>query len=789
MKTYLLAVLLICLQARGFAKPIKILHGRVQDAETGIDLPLANIQIKGTFRGTISNDAGRYRLEIPHLPAVLLVRYIGYQSQPVTISDSSPDSLDILLRPTVIPFREIVVTGEDPAVAILRKVIESKAAWRNRLRTFQAETYSRFNLENDSGIVSIAESVSELFWDLAKGMREVIKFQRETSNLTQSQNFASTHYVPNFYDDDIEMSGFKIVGPTHPKALDFYNVKLIGKRSLDDKIVFDIAIQPKNKLRPTFTGTISVLDEVFALLEIDLKPGPAVFFPPPLDSWDFYYKQQFSNFGQDFWLPVDVRIGGQVKIKITGVEFPLIKHNQISRLTNYQINIDLPDSLYASKKIIIRDSLSIRMDSLSALNHSRIPLTEGEQTAYESLDSTMTLARAFKPTGFLARMAVLSIRSEDEEVASTRDKKAKKSTPDLTPQLWFNRVDALHLGLKVQHPVRKKFSVRMEAGYNTGLKRASYGAGAVYRFTRQGQVSADYSAGTTPRNSSGLYPREVNGVVNLLGSTDYFDYFRNERFRFEGTLGFGKFPGAVQLALNTEKQSNVKKCTDFNLLGRDVIQPENPAIPAGTLNSIELKISFGENSAPWGMTGQKRLELFVEHSGAKLWRSDFEFTRYQLRLDYRLPIFLRRRLLPNVLDFRLVAGTATGDLPPQRIGVLDGALGAFTPFGAFKTIRNRPLEGDRYWALFWEHHFRTVPFELLGLRSLTRRGWGLLLHGASGQVWNNGLTGNSTPNPPAKTIHEIGLSVSGLFNFVRLDVTRGLTKETWFGGVSLAKMF
>jgi len=188
-KTYLLAVCLIGLQGSGFAKPTKILHGRVQDSETGIDLPLANIQIEGTFRGTISNDAGRYRLEIPQLPATLRVRYIGYQSQPVLIAESSPDSLDILLKPTVIPFREIIVTGEDPAVAILRKVIESKAAWRDRLRTFKAETYSRFNLENDSGIVSIAESVSELYWDRAKGMREVIKFQQETSNLTKTKKW------------------------------------------------------------------------------------------------------------------------------------------------------------------------------------------------------------------------------------------------------------------------------------------------------------------------------------------------------------------------------------------------------------------------------------------------------------------------------------------------------------------------------------------------------------------------------------------------------------------------
>jgi len=346
------------------------------------------------------------------------------------------------------------------------------------------------------------------------------------------------------------------------------------------------------------------------------------------------------------------------------------------------------------------------------------------------------------------------------------------------------------LGINLKQPVTGKFSLLLEGGYQTGLKKWSYGAGAVYRCAKNdGQFLLKYAAGTTPRATSGLYPREVNGVVNVFGFTDYFDYFWNEKFRAEGTIGFGKIPGTARLAVNAEKHANVAKSTDFDFLQRKVIQPNNPLIPTGTLNSLELKIVFGQNAAPWGVTGQKRLELFVEHSGGKLWRSDFEFTRYQLKLDYRLSTFFRRRLLPNVLDLRLVAGTATGDLPPQRLAVLDAALGAFTPFGAFKTIRNRPIEGDRYWALFWEHHFRTVPFELLGLRSLTRRGWGVLLHGASGRAWNKGFTGNFLPNPPDKTVHEIGLSVSGLFNFIRLDVTRGFTQDTWCGGVSLAKMF
>jgi hypothetical protein len=53
-------------------------------------------------------------------------------------------------------------------------------------------------------------------------------------------------------------------------------------------------------------------------------------------------------------------------------------------------------------------------------------------------------------------------------------------------------------------------------------------------------------------------------------------------------------------------------------------------------------------------------------------------------------------------------------------------MGPFSPFGAFRSVHGHPYEGPRYAALFWEHNFRTAPFEYLGAWGLVRRGMGLL---------------------------------------------------------------
>ena len=334
-KTLTVFFTFLFLASTGLAQ--KTIRGTVTDAETGETLPSTNILIEDTYRGTITNANGAFTLTIPDslLPANVIVRYIGYQTQNREITANSSTRQDFALEPSVTELDEIVVTDEDPAVRIMREVIRRKQ-----------------------------ESVSEVFWDKEDGHREVLKSKRQTANIQEDQNFAGVSYLPNFYDDNIEIAEFEMVGVTHPNALKFYNFKLLGQTSLDDQTVYEIQVTPDRKLQPLFEGTIFILDEVYALLEVDLTPNDVVNFPPPVKSFNLDYEQQFNNYGQDYWLPVDVRIGGDIKISMVGLDFPLIKFSQISRVTNYQVNVPLPDSLYQKDDVFTIDSMAVASDSL-----------------------------------------------------------------------------------------------------------------------------------------------------------------------------------------------------------------------------------------------------------------------------------------------------------------------------------------------------------------------------------------------------------------------------------------
>ena len=76
------------------AQLIKV-SGTVKN-ESGLPLSGVSIQIKGTNKGAITDDAGGFVLEVPE-NAVLLVSYVGYQNQEVAVSGQT--TLAITLQP------------------------------------------------------------------------------------------------------------------------------------------------------------------------------------------------------------------------------------------------------------------------------------------------------------------------------------------------------------------------------------------------------------------------------------------------------------------------------------------------------------------------------------------------------------------------------------------------------------------------------------------------------------------------------------------------------------------
>ena len=774
-----------------------LVRGTVTDAATGQPLSAATVQLAGTYRGTIANDEGEYSLKVQQLPATLKVSYIGYVSQERVLT-APAEQVDFVLTPVPFLLDPIVVTAETSAEGIMRQVIRRKQEWRPSLASYQAKAYARRVLENEEGIVVIGELASELYWERERGLREVVKSRRLTQNLDSHEAYTSAlEGFTNFYDDDIPFIGHTLIGPTHPDALKHYRFHLTGQRYLDDKVVFDISVEPKNKLQAAFVGRVAVLDEDFALLEVELAPSRATTssaVPLPLiEHMDFAYQQQFRGFAGGVWLPVDYRASMAVKISTVGLHFPAIKYNVITRLSDYQVNVDMPDTLYASEQVLRVDSLAVAQDSSFARLADKVPLSAREQAAYATIDSTVKLEQAFRPTGFLARFLVEEQAEETggetkerREKAEERAKSSRLGQLGLKPALRYDRVGGAHLGLEGSRGLGGGLEAGGGTGYNIGLECWSYRGRVGWQRTA-GKVGLEYGKGPVPRIPSDSYFPLLNSGQFLLGLDDYFDYYWNERLR--ARLHFF-LPGQVglEVGFNHEEHSSLQETTAFSLLNRDWKPRPNPAIEDGRLRSVEATFEWGGPYQPFGVTANRRVEVGVEHSSTGL-GSDFSFTRLRLALDGHFKTFLKRRITPNALDVRLVAGYSIGDVPVQRFGSLEASMGFFSPFGAFRTVRGHPYEGEHYAALYWEHNFKTTPFELLGLWDWAMRGTGLVVHGASGRTWIDSERRAKLgydPRYEESFRHEVGISLM-LYHLLRFDFTRRLDRPGWSAGLSLVR--
>lgn len=788
-----------------------VISGTVVDAATGGELPGATIQIIGTYRGTIANARGRFQLRADRYPVRLLVRFIGYESRTIDVAEPT-DGLSVELVPVAFEMPEVVITGEDPAVRIMRRVIEEKQRWQASLETYSVDAYNRFRMANDTGIVSIWESRTRAFWHREHGVREVSLWQEQTENMDIDDLLPAAMFVVNLYDDDIFLAGHTLRGVTHPDALDAYRFRLTGVRAIDDQQVFDISVEPKRRTGSGFRGTIAVLDSVYAMIHAELEPAESFLFPPPIERMDIAYEQQFSSFGGDVWLPVDLAAEFELEVSFGFLlNFPVFRIGQMSRLSDFQINIALPDSLFESDDVMIEDSTFIASVRAAPAEDLRVPLTPREELAYATIDSTMTMEKAFKPGGLLGRFVNMSDGDDggqdgsgDGEAGRSAATLGVPSMPnrlDLTirPDIRFDRVEALRAGGRLT--VEDRSSVRLWGGaaYLTGPEQTDLLAGASAGEGRR--IFAEYYGGVRARYRSAVKKHLFNSASVLIGRVDYYDWYESEGWRFGVTLD--RLPvrsTSSTLSYRTEHHRSMDQTIRRTVAGLETPAILNAPVSEGSFRSVSYELRWdGDDGIPLGIGPLETAEIEVERGFGGSALADEGFWRVSGSVIDRIPTFYRRRLIPNALDVRINAGWSEGSLPPQRLGIVDGS-GTVTEFGNLRTRPDRPYQAGKWLQVSWEHSFRTIPFEMIGWRYPIENFWNVLITG--GHAWADdrppvivsGTAGSEMDivipvGTPAGGHHEIGLSVSGILTAVRLDASWRLDEPGLFLGIGLARIF
>ena len=87
----------------------RTLTGTVTSSEDGLGIIGANILLKGTSTGTITDFDGKYELKVPGPDAVLIFSYTGMRTEEITVGSQSV--IDLAMAPDVEILDEVVVIG------------------------------------------------------------------------------------------------------------------------------------------------------------------------------------------------------------------------------------------------------------------------------------------------------------------------------------------------------------------------------------------------------------------------------------------------------------------------------------------------------------------------------------------------------------------------------------------------------------------------------------------------------------------------------------------------------
>jgi Family of unknown function (DUF5686)/CarboxypepD_reg-like domain len=762
------------------AQTLQSIFGTVVDASNNRPLPAATVRITGgSNKGTITNDRGQFRIPLASGKYTIIVSYLGYRSDTIETLVPNEHELHAALSPEAIKLPEVVITDEDPAIAIIRQAIESKPKWMGALKTFQCEAYSRNTITLDTTIGAIVESYGTVYWRANDSLREVVHQKRQTKNLPVGDIVNTVGQVTNFNDDTIRTGGFKFVGPTSADAFSYYDYKLLKTRLMDGMEVYDIKVIPKSRVRPLFSGVISIAERSYAVISVDFEPNEAYTFPF-LKEIKFHYQQQFRLYEERFWMPVDYRVQGQARLSLAAITIMKFSFNRYVVMSDYLINPVFADTLAKLPRLTVAPEAAT-FDSSYWVQHALLPLNQDEEIAYKQLDSTQTLDKQFEK-----KAGALNVFGNGIEGLSYVD-------------VRFNRVEGLFLGGKMLlDSATNSLILRSNLGYGFADRIWKYSAGATFYViaNRSFGVGVDYYRKLDNRPDENYYHDIQIFFGSLFSKDDYRDYFLSRGWQsfLQGNFLYkGRTPNlTVELGFKNEQQSTLLQNTDFSLLGRGKHYRENPAIVEGTLHALTFTAEYGNALQYLFSNPYLTAHGTVEYSSRSLLKSDFDFTRISGALRAKFPTYNLDLIFNPTLSISLSGGIVTGTPTPQRMFDLESSYYGTAWFGTLRGARVKEFSGDRFVSLTVEHNFRRVPFLLTGIPFLYENNLEIIAFSSIAQSWLSSSHQNliSSGVTTGGWYYEMGFSVSRILDLFRLDLTwRGKEPRGFVVTLGIADFF
>ncbi|MES2731338.1 MAG: DUF5686 family protein [Bacteroidota bacterium] len=316
-----ISLLLLATAKVGYAQQATpgTVSGMVTDGTTGEAIPFANVYFQRSPQlATQTSLEGKFTVRRSKLPndSLLIVSFIGYQSDTITVSTGHDKPLIIKLQSTNTKLKEVVISsGENPAYAIIRRAVANKD--RNNphsLDAYQMESYNRVEvyLNRTEGIknakvvkeiktlmerqpgtnyrdakgnilipLTVTESISNNYFLQTPPSNKEEILHTHTTGIGLEEDDAITKLLSgngfrdyNFYKNRVQILDKWMASPIADGWKFNYEYFLEDSIQLNKEWYYRISVDPRRETDVAFIGTIWVSKQDYGLKKIDLRISP-----------------------------------------------------------------------------------------------------------------------------------------------------------------------------------------------------------------------------------------------------------------------------------------------------------------------------------------------------------------------------------------------------------------------------------------------------------------------------------------------------------------------------------
>ncbi|MGE5682519.1 MAG: DUF5686 family protein [Bacillota bacterium] len=615
---YLVLILFVCFNLLQ-AQPVFI-KGVVQDNETLLPLPFANIQlIHAINKGTSSDSLGRFSLLSDISPCQIRITLIGYQSQVLTI-DKSEHDLSVNLLPAPFLTQIVNVPPMTWAEKFIKSVINLSKEEKSLINFYKADAYSKTVFsKSPAEIIGLVESISEISYSRPEKFQERLiasKIPPHIRNLPYSS--ISINQQINLYSDYIKLQNFYLVSPLAADALDYYDYSLKDRFSNGPDTVVVISVKPKMNSLPLFQGNLTFIENNFLLKEVDLS-GNEQIRTAILDSLRFV--QKYDVFSSSFNVPVQSNCS--LNLNCLGMK---INMEQQYTFANYKIN-DLKNKpeILTNNKIIEISNDSLNFD-LKRDNFFKVPLSLSEQKHLRFIDSVFVRAPLFRKVLIFAATRLPSLLLDESTSIG------KLNISRFSNWYHFNKAEGHYLGFEYLGYKNDKSSLFANAGYGFTSGVVSLNLlFNLYQFNLQISRSVRQLG-------------DITYNANFLTFNALFKHVDNNNYYLSQTLKLNYLiPAFSQLRIIPfilfEKQLPLNSISEFSILHKEKHFPSNYIIKTFNNYKTGLQLVFcqgPDETLPEIQETAKGRSFFNFSTGVDISSKSINSTEngYSLRFDF-----------------------------------------------------------------------------------------------------------------------------------------------------------